>query len=168
MDNLRLKLKLGEHEFEAEGPPEAVQSQFAAFRQLVRPADEAQTTPASPPPPQVESPMRLEGNVVCLTRRGASLDDEILLLLLGQKLLRNNDAVSGSEITAGLNLSGRRVRRVDYHTNKMTDAGYVITLGTRRARRYRLTNQGLVKGQQLADELGNRSRTGCNADGIGG
>jgi hypothetical protein len=37
--------------------------------------------------------------------------------------------------------------------DKMTDACDVITVGTNRARRYRLTNQGFAKAQDLAMDL---------------
>jgi hypothetical protein len=97
--------------------------------------------------------MRQEGRMVSLTKRGRSLEDDVLLVLFGQKLLRNNDAVTGGEITTGLRLSGRVVRRVNYELDKMTTTGDVITMGTGRARRYRLTNQGLVKAQGLARSL---------------
>ena len=60
--------------------------------------------------------MRHEGRMVSLTKRGGSLERDVLLVLLGQKLLRKN-------------------------------------VGTGRARRYRLTNQGLMKAQGVAQSL---------------
>ena len=35
MDAYRLKIRIGEHEFEAEGPQEAVERQFEAFKELI-------------------------------------------------------------------------------------------------------------------------------------
>ncbi len=35
MDTQKLKMKIGIHEFEAEGPVDIVQSQFAAFKELI-------------------------------------------------------------------------------------------------------------------------------------
>ena len=177
MDVFKLKMRLGDHEFEAEGPTEVVQAQFAAFRELVEAA--TKTTPAPPPastdmshligiPPSelpsikseslkgelmLDKIMRHEGRIVSLTARGASLEDEILLVLLGQRKLRTNDSVTGGEILDGLRLTGRTVNRIDYQIDKMTDAGDVITVGTNRARRYRLTNQGFAKAQELAMDL---------------
>jgi hypothetical protein len=175
--NLKLKMRIGEHEFEAEGPPDIVQSQFAAFRELIEAASQQpppmRTVIGEPPlgvvtpssgligtqPPTLKGElmldkiMRQEGRVVSLTARGASLEDEILLVLLGQRKLRTNDSVSGSEILDGLRLTGRTVNRIDYQLDKMTDAGDVITVGTNRARRYRLTNQGFAKAQELAMDL---------------
>jgi hypothetical protein len=170
MENLKLKMRIGEHEFEAEGPTEIVQAQFDVWREMVsnRPAQtispSASVSPSasasaspSPAPPaselRLEKVMRQEGRVVSLTARGASLEDEILLVLLGQRNLRNNDSVSGAEILDGLRLTGRTVNRIDYQIDKMTEAGNVITVGSNRARRYRLTNQGFAKAQELAMDL---------------
>jgi hypothetical protein len=164
MDVQRLKIKVGEHEFEAEGPPDAVQAQFAAFRDLIASLPTTQPASAAPVPPSAQAPgksgeltldkiMRQEGRVVSLTARSASLEDELMLLLLGQKSLRNNDSVTGGELIDGLKLTGRTVSRVDYQLDKLTEAGDVITIGTGRARRYRLTNQGFARAQNLAMNL---------------
>ena len=73
--------------------------------------------------------------------------------MLGQRNLRNSDSVSGAEILDGLRLTGRTVSRIDYQLDKMTDAGDVITVGSNRGRRYRLTNRGFAKAQELAMDL---------------
>jgi hypothetical protein len=162
MDSQKLKIKIGDHEFEAEGPTEVVQAQFAAFRDLVATIPKAQPSPPPPAPPppagdeselMLDRIMKKEGRIVSLTARAGSLEDEILLVLLGQKNLRDNESVTGGEIVDGLKRTGRTVRRIDYQTDKMTTAGDVITIGVGRARRYRLTNQGFGKAQQLAMRL---------------
>ncbi len=163
METYRLKVKVSEHEFDAAGPIDAIQAQFAAFTALIvsvmkiAPLDTpsvAQTATTEQTPANVEKiVMRQEGRMVSLTMRGRSLEDDLLLVLLGQKLLRNNDAVTGGEITTGLRLSGRVIGRVNHELDKMTETGNLITMGTGRARRYRLTNQGLVKAQGLARSL---------------
>jgi len=162
MDTQKLKLKIGDHEFEAEGPTDVVQAQFAAWRELVMatPAQAPLSTPAatqSAPPgatpdgkPSLDKITKVDGRVVSLTARGTSLEDEILLVLFGQKVLRNNDSVTGAEVLDGLRLTGRTVNRVDYQLDKLTTLGDVITIGTGRARRYRLTNQGFSKAGTLA------------------
>lgn len=192
MDTAKLKMKIGIHEFEAEGPADVVQEQFAAFRELVA------TAPATPPPglqhlgmPSIPSSatvfphdvrtgvgsasgtatllgvgavreevglrlgkiMKHDGRIVSLTARAGSVIDEILLILLGQKDLRNNESVTGGEVIDGLRMTGHTLDRVDYHLDKLTLAGQVITLGTGRARRYRLTNQGFAKAQEIAMEI---------------
>ena len=164
----KLKMKIGSHEFEAEGPSEIVQAQFDVFRELiamvppdVAPAPRTIIVPPDAPAPtptlggelMLDKIMRQEGRVVSLTARGATLETEIMLILLGQRKLRTNDSVSGSEIMDGLRLTGRTVNRIDYQIDKMTEMGDVITVGNGRARRYRLTNQGFAKAQELAMDL---------------
>lgn len=161
MDPTKLKIKIGEHEFEAEGSAELVQTQFAAFRDLVTNIATRPTVPVAPPMPtgngnnkptelMLDKIMKADDRIVSLTVRGDSLDDEILLVLLGQKNLRNNDSVTGGEITDGLRQTGRTVTRIDYQLDKLTDAADVITIGTHRARRYRLSNKGFARAQEIA------------------
>jgi hypothetical protein len=167
METYRLKMKVGEHEFDAMGPTAVVQAQFAVFTALISSVMKIAPlhTPSVAQTPATEHKpaggavsaekiiMRHEGRMVSLTARGGSVEDDVLLVLLGQKLVRNNDSVTGGEVMTGLRLSGRVVGRVSYELDKMTMAGDVVTMGTGRARRYRLTNQGLVKAQGLARAL---------------
>jgi hypothetical protein len=166
MNGYKLKIKIGDHEFEAEGPTEVVQQQFAAFRELVEtlpkaPQEPHRPTDVAPENAQaktggypgellLERIMRADGRIISLTARAASLEEEILLVLLGQRNLRNNESVTGGEIMDGLKRTGRTVRRIDYQLDKMTTAGDIITIGVGRARRYRMTNQGFAKAQELA------------------
>lgn len=171
MDSAKLKLKIGMHEFEAEGPSEVVQAQFEAFRELVKANVKLLEQPAQSREP-VQTPatsnnqsngsldlaldkiMRHDDRVVSLTVRGDSLEEEILLLLLGQKRFRDNENVSGSEILEGLRLTRGPVGRVDYQLTRMAERdGTVLSFGTRRARRYRLTNQGAARAKELATAL---------------
>src|SRR5947208_718598 len=106
----RLKIKIGDAEFEAEGPVEIVQAQLAAFAELVN------KIPATPPPKPAEPAteqqpndggngnsqqlsldkiMRVDGRLVSLTVSTAEIADSVLLLLLGQRTYRNNDSVTG-------------------------------------------------------------------------
>jgi hypothetical protein len=169
----RLRIKIGAHEFDAEGAAEVVQAQFEAFKQLV-----ATATPLAREPGRfaengggdgggskrdlatVDSAlgeiMKLDNRVVSFTVPPTSIDDAILLLLYGQKTLRQNDSVSGAEIMGGLQTTGGLgVRRVDGYLEKAARAGTgtVIVTGEGRAKRYRLTNTGLAKARELAAEL---------------
>ena len=165
MDAAKVKIKIGPHEFEAEGTQEMVQAQFDAFRQMISTLPAPVTTAAADSATVSAATtdgggnvvlakiMTVEDRIVSLTVRGDSLEDEIALVLLGQKLMRSNDSVTGGEIMDGLRLTGRTVNRIDYQMDKMTDGGDVITIGVGRARRYRLTNKGSAKAQELARTL---------------
>jgi hypothetical protein len=173
MDGYKLKMKIGEHEFEADGPTEVVQAQFQAFRDLVMAV--ATATPQRENRQQIEASqfqqgqnyrpgadslmldriMKIDGRIVSLTARASSLEDEILLILLGQKNLRENESVTGAEIIDGLQRTGHVVNRIDYKLDRMSEgqSATVITVGTGRARRYRLTNLGFAKAQEVAMTL---------------
>src|SRR5437762_435446 len=161
-DTYRLKIKIGVHEFEAEGPVQVVQAQFAAFKELVAMMPTA--APISPtvviPAQNVESAangtpevpaldqrldkiMRLDDRVISLTARPDSAESAILLLLYGQKTLRQNDAVTGGEVVQGIAATGGlAIHRADRMLDKLARDGDVIVIGERRSRRYRMTNSG--------------------------
>jgi hypothetical protein len=166
METQKLKMKIGVHEFEAEGPVEIVQSQFAAFKELIaalplnKPEQtipailaEGERIPGSLPHLPIEKIMKTEGRVVSLTARCESIDEAVLLILLGQKEFRSNQEATGAEIMDGLVQSGYRIPRVDHQMNKLTADGSVITIGVHRGRRYRLTNLGLTKALEIAREV---------------
>ena len=97
--------------------------------------------------------LRVNGRVVFMGIRTESVEDALLVLLLGQKHLRNNDSVTGAEIMDGLRASGQRVNRVDHLLNRHVRDGSITATGRRRARRYRLTNRGIQKAQEITDLL---------------
>jgi hypothetical protein len=157
----RLKIKIGDHEFEAEGPSDVVQGQFAAFRELVAsigerresaPKDAAKQN-AGGGPLALEKILESEGKIIWPTVRASSVEDAILLILLGQRQLRSNDSVTGAEILDGLRESGQGVTRVDHRLDKLTGDGSVITIGANRGRRYRLSAAGVTKAQEVARDM---------------
>jgi hypothetical protein len=159
METQKLKLKIGEHEFEAEGPIDVVQSQFAAWKELIS------ATPSKPnintklkkplelpepPPLSLEKIMKVDGRIVSLTARAETVEETALLILLGQKELRGNQEVTGSEIMDGLRQSGYVIRRADTLMDKLSSDGNVITVGVHRSRRYRLSNSGVKLATDIA------------------
>src|SRR5579863_369223 len=170
----RLKIKVGPHEFEAEGSAEDVREQFQAFKEMiavvpVTPAPNPQTTPPPVPitdgatPEKTDVPsgdlalskiMKLEGRTISLTVRPKTLVEAILLILLGQKLLRQNDSVTGAEILDGLKTTGGLAfGRIDRVMENIGKDGDVIVTGENRGKRYRMTNAGVAKARRLAAEL---------------
>lgn len=163
MESYKLKIKIGDYEFEAEGPVDVVQSQFAAFKELIGSAPtstkasdgnkgESQPTDQLPHLP-LERILRAEGRIVSLTAKCDNVDEAVLLILLGQKEMRGNQEVSGAEVMDGLTQSGYRLNRVDYLLNKLETDGSTITMGVHRGRRYRLSNTGLNRALAIAKEV---------------
>lgn len=162
----KLRIKIGDHEFDAEGPADVVQDQFAAFKEMIaslpsqsrqpqeqqRDREQNSTANALPHLP-LEKIIKVEGRVVSLTARCESVDEAVMLILLGQKEFRNNQEVTGAEVMDGLKQSGYMLARVDTVLDKLSKEGSTITIGVHRSRRYRLTNVGHSKALSIAKEV---------------
>lgn len=171
MSEYRLKIKLGDHEFEAEGPADDVKAQFEAFRDLVMSLPERKTenisdggatppvTPASNQQAQtgavaldVDRIFRAQDRVISLTAAPASETDAVLLILYGQRHYRNNENATGSEIIDGMEQSGYRTPRTDRILAGLASEAAVIITGAHRGKRYRLTNQGFARAESVVRE----------------
>lgn len=165
MDPYRLKIKVGEHEFEAEGPEEAVQRQFEAWKELIATAPRQKDATPADDPNQVKNPenagvplsplaleriMRMDDRIVSLTAPPELAPEAALLILLGQRQLRSNEAVTGNEMMEGMQQSGFRVARVDRILENLATDGSVIRSGAHRGTRYRLSNTGFTRAQEIA------------------
>lgn len=168
MEISKIRIKIGDHEFEAEGPSDSVQSQFEAFRQLIsmvpsNPAEKTSHDDKENPQNQhintlsshvpLERILRATGRIVSLTAIPQSIEDAALLIMLGHKDLRNSDSVTGQEIGDGLAQSGRPVPRTDRIMEKPIAAAFVLKSGYKRSTRYRLSNVGHQKAVSLARDL---------------
>lgn len=158
MDTVRFKTKIGEHEFDLEGPPEFVREQFMAWQELVKLSVSTPVQPkqivaaaaateshkAAPTADDGELDfskiLRTEGRYISLTVKPATIRDAILVMLYGQKTIRDNDAVTGAELLSGLaSTGGYGTPRLDRILDKLAEDGDVISFGERRGKKYRLT-----------------------------
>lgn len=168
MDTTKIKMKVGVHEFEAEGPTDFVKEQLDAFKELIRTNPVSPTAPAKgagdqhtdtkqdtggSPHVALENILHVNGRIVSLTALPTSAEDAALLIMLGHKDMRNNTSVTGQEIGDGLAQSGRPVPRVDRVMDSAINEALVLKTGLKRSTRYRLTNQGLVHARKLATDL---------------
>ena len=140
MDTKKLRIKIGVHEFEAEGEADDVKQQFEEFKKLV--ADYNNTNKNSPPldshlrelraelfPPAVSTPVgialaeRLSKVVKVEAKKPLVLSalpqgqnregDAALVLLLAYKVFRQQELVGGSALLDGMQTSGYPIARVD-------------------------------------------------------
>lgn len=167
MSESSLKMKVGEHEFAAEGSADFVEKQLAKFETLIAslPAKTPDIVlhdlvpdPAAPsflpsPSSEIMKIFEKDGRVVSLTAKPSSESEAALLILLGQKALRENEFATGGEIKEGLEQSGYKPLRVDRMMDGFVSEGLVMINGKNRGKKYRLSNPGLAKAQGLADEL---------------
>lgn len=168
LETYKIKVKLGDYEFEAEGPSDIVKEQFESFKELIGSVPSKQATPPVPPVQQTQQKQenteengfplydkvfKVDGRVVSLTALPPSTADAILMLTLAQRHYRKNEGVTGSEIIDGLKQSGYTIDRIDRQMDKFVSDGLVIRIGKARGTRYRLTNQGLLKAQTIAKDV---------------
>ena len=99
--------------------------------------------------------MRADGRYIRLTARTASVHDAVLVMLYGQKAMRNNDSVTGCRVAVGacLRLAAIGTPRLDRILDKLAADGDVMSFGLRRGKKYRLTNTGIAKARALANDL---------------
>jgi hypothetical protein len=167
VDAMKIRIKMGENEFDAEGSSDSIQAQMVNFMRLMGhevPAaakmeeipEESPPPPAvtAPPPPDIRELLHVDGTVVSLNALSGTIEKDVLVLLLGQQQLRNNNAIGGTEIMAGLRASGHHIGRSDYILNRYIRIGDIVVTGKRRRRRYRLTTDGIAKALKIAAEFG--------------
>jgi hypothetical protein len=181
MDTYKLKLKIGIHEFDAEGPRDAVEKQFSEFKEMIEkfPASPVAlrsgglTSPGNPQLSAAEGTaapglstdadslrkiFRLQGKALSLSAlpQGDSREkDAALLILLGYKLYHSVDELTGSTLLDDLKQSGYPLTRADRILEPYIEGAdkLVIRTGQRRGVRYRLTNPGHQRAMQIAREL---------------
>ena len=172
MELSKLRIKIGDNELETEGSADMVQAQLAAFMELVsatpapqKPMESTTATteqPSNDTQPQrpinngplaLDKIMKVEGRIVSLTTRADSLEHAVMLLLFGQKTLRHNDAITGFEIVNGLRISGQPADRLGRVLAKIADEGSIIVTGAHRGKKYRMTNQGMNRAQEIAKNV---------------
>lgn len=183
MSDYKLKIKIGSHEFEAEGPIESVERQFAEFRDLIlkvapsgRVNNDAPKRPISlgegtgrlgagggwaDPELEGERFLRLfvrdKNNLsLALLPQGDRREaDATMLLLLGNRTFFQKDAVSAVALSTALRQSGYSVDRLDRQLNPFIggDEALLLRSGLRRGVHYRLTNLGLARAEKVAEDL---------------
>ncbi len=183
MSAYKLRIKIGPHEFEAEGEEATVRAQFEEFKSIISAAPPPQEKPvnpvlndlalsgqpqhppaASPPPPNLLADkltkiVRVDGkNPITLSAlpRGEGREgDAVLILLLAYRAFWQQDEMAGARLLDGLQRSGYNVERVDRVMDQFIDGSepLVMRSGVRRGVRYRLTTRGLARANDLAQEL---------------
>ena len=152
----RLRIKFGEHELDAEGPIEELREHFGMFRHLVAPQADTLSTESGTLDAKSASPygkMFWHRGRIYYFSVPAKSADAVLLILFAQKKFAKNENVSGAEIMRGLRRSGIQIPRADSIINAHTRAGLVAVDGHGRKRRYRLTEQGTARADELARKL---------------
>lgn len=175
METHRIKVKLGDAEFDAEGSAEAVQAQYDAFLKLVEAARTKPTTsvaivPQTPTPFTPETPIPPAGgavrpatldrvfrkddnlSLVALPSGDAREEDAMLALLYGYRVLLGVQHVTGTLLKKSALLSGVTVDRADRIMNGLIP-NFVLAGGVKKAKRYQLNNRGTARAEAIINSL---------------
>jgi hypothetical protein len=176
MENQKLRAKIGEHEFEAEGPKEVVTEQFNAWKEIVlsRTANKstpdrtdqsgvsgAGTTNGQPQTTDTEALSRIvavdeKRQLVTLVvhpsgdqREG----DAIILILYGFRLLLQQEQVGATKIAEAMRTSGMTFGRIDRDASEHITSGYMLKTGRAKGSKYRLSNTGVRRAAEITQAL---------------
>lgn len=170
MDTAKIRVKIGPHEFEAEGPAEQVAAQFAAWKDLIvlassKPADKSQpdnsgisiaaqgyvTTIGTADLPHIYS---FDEKRDLVTLRVLPIGEDrhreaVLLIIYGYLRQKNIDEVLVTKLKASLESSGSAPERIDRAAIPSQREGYLVKGGAGKGGKYRLTNKGIVKTEEI-------------------
>lgn len=172
-DAQKLRIKIGDAEFEAEGSEASIKFQFDAFLAALSAANAA-APKALPPlntggngngtPDRVDKvpEKTLIDRVFSLGKDGiVSLKylpkgdqkeaDALLLLLYGYATLKGADAVLGTQLIQAARVSGITLDRIDRAISK--HEALLLKGGARKGMRYSLNNQGRVKAEEILMQM---------------
>lgn len=162
MSTYRLRVKIGSHEFEAEGDEDTVLQQFEEFKKLIERSSVAPVEKPSEPEAGASAAEtglhRLfdydeKDNLISLrvSPRGEDrIPDTILLLLLGYREVAGDEEVLVTHLKPAMQRSGLKVTRVDRMTRSLVDHVLVIKTGVGKGGKYRLSSPGLAKAKKIA------------------
>jgi hypothetical protein len=171
-DTKRIKMKIGDAEFEADVPADQVQpmyDQFLAALQNRAPAkaatpaaavQPATTDPAAPPQTPFDQSMlqrvfeqRADGFVTLkLLPKGDNKEaDAFLLLLFGYRRLKNEEVVLATHLLRAAELSGLSAYRPAHAL--AAHERYVIRGGQKKGSTYALNNQGVTKAEEVTAKI---------------
>lgn len=181
MDTAKLRVKIGLHEFEAEGPSEQVSQQFEDWKTLISDLAATQAplkpihnnitvTPASlaltsqNPVLSVIDQAQLgsiytidEKRDLILLRVLPTGEDRhraaVLLIIYGYLRQAQMDEVPVTKLMASLVSSGSAPDRVDRAATPSVNDGLLVKSGSGKGGKYRLTNKGITRTEEMVAGL---------------
>jgi hypothetical protein len=171
--NYKLQLKIGPHEFYAEGPVELVKRDFELWKTMIREIpttslagsdSEEQQVPlvsksgALPAKEHVGRVFLFDEKKGMVTLRILPRSEDrnaegLLLLVFGYRMLMNMDEVAVTLLRPSLRQSGCTIDRVDQIAAKFVRQGFLNKGGRGKGGKYSLTNSGLNKAGALVIAL---------------
>lgn len=160
----KIRVKFGEHEFEAEGEQSAVEAQFAKFIEMVGVQNlaagavgkqdqvkqsQAKHHRAAPAEVPLERVFRTGETVslLALPKSDNPEADALLMLIFGFQRLQSEATVPSTWLMKAAKQSGIRVDRIDRYINAREE--FFNVAGLRKGRRYSLNNRGIRHVEEL-------------------
>lgn len=159
LDPYKLSVKIGGSEFEAEGPEEAVKSQFSQFLEAVKHMGASMPSASrtvladgrSEAAPPLKRFFAEDDNglvsLLILPKTDKKEADSLLLLLYGYQEVAEKSTVIAGELMRATRRSGIQLGRLDktiaVHKSLITEGG------TKRGKRYGLNNQGRLVATEI-------------------
>jgi hypothetical protein len=171
METYKLHIKVGPHEFQGEGPEEAVKKSFEDWKSLITsmPAAEVSKPMSSQSPVGNGSIPPRDGDLLAklflldekrglvtlrILPRGDDREaDAALLVLFGFRQVKEQDEVLVTQLKPALKQSGCNVDRVDAVVAKYQREGLINKGGSGKGGKYSLTNSGVEKAANIAQGL---------------
>jgi hypothetical protein len=174
MEPYKLRIKIGPHEFEAEGPKDAVVEQFEAWTAIIT-SPESLRHPVSPTtpdttPPGFEGPLssevgpfspadllkifNIDDKRKLVTLRHLPIGEDrhreaVLLTLYGFLRCGNTDEVMVTKLKSALEAAGSAPDRIDRVAEPYRQDGLLVKGGSGKGGKYRLTNTGKSRAEEL-------------------
>lgn len=170
MEPYKLQLKIGPHEFSAEGPADVVKQDFEMWKVLIQ-STQAQIPPAptvgnnndtsvvnSITREQLERMFLIDDKRGMVTLRVLPRSQErdadaLLLILFGYKLAKQLEEVGVTQLKPSMRQSGCMVDRLDQVASRYVRQGLLNKGGMGKGGRYSLTNSGLERAVSLMRDL---------------
>jgi len=169
----KLRVKIGDAEFDAEGPESVVKVQFDRWLEACssRPkaaetpqeklngaaSNGAETKPSAPAAGALQDVLNrafiVSGDMVSLRALPAEgenrISDALILLLYGYRSLLQCDSVLSGQLCTAARKSGLTLDRID----RFMAPGLTLSSGQKRGRRYTLNNPGVARAESLLEKL---------------
>lgn len=160
----KIKVRLGDAEFEAEGAEDKVQAQYDQFLAALKHAETQSGKPkaAAETKPPAENGDRLarifelrqDGSIVFRVHPPESTEqaDVLALLLLGYRRLAEKNNVLSTQLLRSARQSGLGDVRIDLMAQPHIPR-FILRGGQRKGTTYTLTTQGETKAQEVAAQM---------------
>jgi len=153
MDTYKLHIKIGPHEFKAEGDKSIVTSQFEDFKELIGIRHLQSKGIKEKSIYEYDSAHKVIILKILPQRSENYIADAVFLILLGYRQLRSEEYVFATQVNKALRHSGIGVKRVDRELRDDINEDSIIKIGKTKGVCYKLTDKGILEAQEMINNI---------------